>query len=86
MRVVWSDRALRSLAGIHEALAASALCAASGLSVGVIDMPSIDEALLARLCQSGKLVCLAEQNNGYILQNLAKLPPDFDALERWRVG
>ena len=35
-------------------------------------MPSIDEELLVRLCESGKLVCLAEQNNGYILQNLLR--------------
>jgi hypothetical protein len=33
-------------------------------------MPSIDEEMLIELCRSGKLLCLAEQNNGYILQNL----------------
>ena len=33
-------------------------------------MPSIDEDLLVALAESGKLMCLAEQNNGYILQNL----------------
>ena len=37
-------------------------------------MPSIDEEMLVALAESGKLVCLAEQNNGYILQNLCKLP------------
>ena len=26
-----------------------------------------------QLCESGKVVCLAEQNNGYILQNLLKV-------------
>jgi hypothetical protein len=36
-------------------------------------MASIDEDLLIDLCASGKLVCLAEQNNGFILQNLVKL-------------
>ena len=36
-------------------------------------MPSIDESLLVRLCESGKIVCLAEQNNGFILQNLLKI-------------
>jgi hypothetical protein len=36
-------------------------------------MPSIDENLLMRLCESGKIVCLAEQNNGFILQNLLKI-------------
>jgi transketolase C-terminal domain/subunit len=59
--------------GVHEALAASAECATNGLQVGVVDMPSIDEDLLMQLCQSGKTVCLAEQNNGFILQNLLKI-------------
>jgi hypothetical protein len=36
-------------------------------------MPSIDEDLLGRLCESGRLVCLAEQNNGFILQNLLRI-------------
>jgi transketolase len=58
--------------GVHEALAASAVCGGRGLSVGVVDMPSIDEELLIALIESGTLVCLAEQNNGYILQNLLK--------------
>jgi transketolase len=56
--------------GVHEALAASAACAAQGIRVGVVDMPSIDEDLLIRLYESGKVLCLAEQNNGFILQNL----------------
>ena len=59
--------------GVHEAIAAARLCATSGTSVAVIDMPSIDEDLLMEVCDSGKVVCLAEQNNGYILQNLLKL-------------
>jgi transketolase C-terminal domain/subunit len=59
--------------GVHEALAAATLCHEAGLPVGVVDMPSIDEALLLQLVDSGRLVCLAEQNNGYILQNLCKL-------------
>jgi transketolase len=58
--------------GVHEALAAAALCAEDGLHVGVVDMPSIDEDLLVELMESGKIVCLAEQNNGYIMQNLFK--------------
>jgi transketolase len=59
--------------GVHEALAAADQCGAQGLKVGVVDMPSIDEHLLLELVESGKLVCLAEQNNGYILQNLLKV-------------
>jgi transketolase N-terminal domain/subunit/transketolase C-terminal domain/subunit len=59
--------------GVHEALAAAALCASRGVSVRVVDMPSIDEEALIGLCQSRALICLAEQNNGYILQNLLKV-------------
>jgi transketolase len=59
--------------GVHEALAAAARCAEQGLAVGVVDMPSIDEDLLIRLYESGRIVCLAEQNNGYILQNLLRI-------------
>jgi transketolase C-terminal domain/subunit len=59
--------------GVHEAIAAARECAASGVQVAVVDMPSIDEDMLLQLCDSGKLVCLAEQNNGYILQNLLKI-------------
>jgi transketolase len=58
--------------GVHEALAAARLCA-DAARIAVIDMPSIDPALLLDVCASGKPVCLAEQNNGYILQNLLKL-------------
>jgi transketolase len=59
--------------GVHEALAAAALCGERGVSAGVVDMPSIDEDLLLSLIESGRVVCLAEQNNGYILQNLLKV-------------
>jgi transketolase len=59
--------------GVHEAIAASRECAAAGQEVAVVDMPSIDEDLLIQLCSSGKMVCLAEQNNGYILQNLLRI-------------
>jgi transketolase len=59
--------------GVHEALAAAAECERRGIDVGVVDMPSIDEELLVHLCASGKLICLAEQNNGYILQNLLRV-------------
>jgi transketolase C-terminal domain/subunit len=70
-----ADRAVivSSGRGVHEALAAAAQCANAGLAVGVVDMPSIDEDLLIALYESGKLLVLAEQNNGYILQNLLKV-------------
>jgi transketolase len=59
--------------GVHEALAAAAESASRGIKLGVVDMPSIDETLLIELCESGTLVCLAEQNNGYIFQSLLKI-------------
>jgi transketolase len=59
--------------GVHEALAAADECARRGISAAVVDMPSIDEGLLLELCESRRLVCLAEQNNGYIFQNLLKI-------------
>ena len=59
--------------GVHEALAAAELCAHDGVGVTVIDMPSIDESLLLELYNSGKVLLFAEQNNGYIWQNLLKV-------------
>jgi transketolase len=55
--------------GVHEALSAASLCG----GVTVVDMPSIDERLLLELYDSGKPVLIAEQNNGYIWQNLLKV-------------
>jgi transketolase N-terminal domain/subunit/transketolase C-terminal domain/subunit len=56
--------------GVHEAIAAAALCTKR---VAVVDMPSIDDALLLQLYDSGKLLLFAEQNNGYIWQNFLKV-------------
>jgi deoxyxylulose-5-phosphate synthase len=36
-------------------------------------MPSIDDDLLLRMYDSGKLLIFAEQNNGYIWQNFLKV-------------
>jgi transketolase len=58
--------------GVHEALAAAAACADQGIGVSVVDMPSVDEACLLRLCGSGKLIVFAEQNNGFLWQNAIK--------------
>ena len=59
--------------GTHEALGAAELCAKSGIGVTVVDMPSIDADLLLELYDSGKPILIAEQNNGYISQNLMKI-------------
>ena len=58
---------------VHEALAAAALCAEKGAAVRVVDMHSIDDAMLLDLYQSGMPVFIAEQNNGYIWQNFLKV-------------
>jgi transketolase len=59
---------ISSSRGVHEALAA-----AKQIAADVVDMPSIDEELLLRLYDSRKLLCFAEQNNGYIWQNFLKI-------------
>jgi transketolase C-terminal domain/subunit len=55
--------------GVHEALTAAEFCPGAG----VVDMPSIDEDLLLRLYDSGKLIVFAEQNNGYIWQSFLRV-------------
>jgi transketolase len=59
--------------GVHEALGAAELCAANGIDVSVVDMPSIDDELLLELYNSGKILLFAEQNNGYVWQNFLKV-------------
>ena len=59
--------------GVYEALAAAEACSRQGLPVGVVDMPSVDEELFLRLYDSGKVLFLAEQNNGFLWQNLLKI-------------
>jgi transketolase C-terminal domain/subunit len=58
---------------VHEALAAAQHCAEAGAGVSVIDMPSVDEDVLLKLAESGKLIVFAEQNNGFLWQNFAKV-------------
>ena len=58
---------------VHEALGAAAVCRERGVTVGVVDMPSIDDDVLMRLFQSNRLIVVAEQNDGYILENGLKV-------------
>ena len=68
------DAALIVTSGrVHEALAAAEECGRQGIGVGVIDMPSVDEEFMERLCDSEQLVVFAEQNNGYLWHNFCKL-------------
>ncbi len=59
--------------GVHEALVAAEELEESGIMIGVVDMPSIDEQLLLDLYVSEKRVVIAEQNNGYIWSECRKL-------------
>ncbi len=52
--------------GAHEALSAAALLEKNGIRAGVIDMPSFDQEMMGALVNGGKLVVLAEQNNGFL--------------------
>ncbi len=52
--------------GVYEALAAATLLEKEGIKAGVIDMPSFDPEMMTALARSGKLVILAEQNNGFL--------------------
>jgi len=69
------DRAIivSSGRGVHEALAAADRCAEKGLHVMVVDMPSIDDDLMAKLHATGLPLFFAEQNNGYLWQNFLKV-------------
>jgi transketolase C-terminal domain/subunit len=58
---------------VHESLGAAALLSASGLEVGVVDMPSIDEEWLVEACQAGRRLVFAEQNNGSIWDQCQRL-------------
>jgi transketolase len=58
---------------VHEALAAADRCRERGIGVGVVDMPSVDESLLLRLLRSNRLLVFAEQNDGYLQDQLLKV-------------
>lgn len=58
--------------GVYEALGAAKMLEEKGISVNVIDMPSIDESAITALYRSGKPVLVAEQNNGYIWSHFRK--------------
>ena len=59
--------------GVFEALSAADLLAKSGIAAGVVDMPSIDEAMILDLYDSGKRIIVAEQNNGFIWSHFQRV-------------
>ena len=72
--------------GVHETLEAARLLEAKGISIGLIDMPSVDETLMSELYESGKKIYIAEQNNGYLFDAFRKvLWQRKRSVEPWRV-
>ncbi|CAN5482485.1 hypothetical protein BH23BAC1_BH23BAC1_37870 [soil metagenome] len=59
--------------GLYESLEAAEFLSASGISVNVFDMPTIDEKTIIELYHSGKPVYIVEQNNGYLWTNIRKV-------------
>ena len=59
--------------GVYEALAAARLLEGECVSVGVVDMPSSDSEKFLTLYSSGKLLVVAEQNNGIIWSALRRV-------------
>jgi transketolase len=58
---------------VYEALDAAKKLTEEGINVNVVDMPSIDEATIVELYQSGKPVFIAEQNNGYLWHHFKRV-------------
>ena len=58
---------------VYEALDAAKRLEEEGILVNVIDMPTIDEAAIVELYQSGKPVFIAEQNNGYLWSHFRRV-------------
>ena len=58
---------------VYEALDAAKKIEAQGISINVIDMPSIDEDAIVKLYRSGKTIFIAEQNNGYLWSHFRRV-------------
>ena len=59
--------------GVYEALDAAGKLEAQGITVNVLDMPTIDDKAIVDLYRSGKPVFIAEQNNGYLWSHFRKV-------------
>ena len=58
---------------MFEALEAEKLLREKGISVGVVDMPSVDAGMIGELYASGKKILVAEQNNGFLWSHFRKV-------------
>ncbi len=59
--------------GVHECLEAASILAEKNIAVDVVDMPSIDEKMIQELMAQDRRIIVAEQNNGYIIDNIRKI-------------
>ena len=59
--------------GVHECLEASDILAEKNIAVDVIDMPSIDEKIVQEIVAGDSTIIVAEQNNGFIIDNIRKI-------------
>lgn len=59
--------------GVYEALNAAEQLEAQGITVNVLDMPTIDDQAIVDLYRSGKPVFIAEQNNGYLWSHFRRV-------------
>jgi transketolase C-terminal domain/subunit len=58
--------------GIHEAVSAAEELENQGISISVVDMPSIDKDFFLKNADLNKPVIIAEQNNGFIWEAMMK--------------
>lgn len=59
--------------GVHECLEASEILAKKNIAADVIDMSSIDKEMITDLVAGDGYIIVAEQNNGYIIDNIRKI-------------
>lgn len=59
--------------GVHECLEASEILAQKNIAADVIDMSSIDKEMITDLVAGDGNIIVAEQNNGYIIDNIRKI-------------
>jgi transketolase len=59
--------------GVHEVLAAAKIVEQKGVSASVYDMPSFDRETMLDLLDRDALTVVAEQNNGFIWQEIGRM-------------
>lgn len=59
--------------GVHEIIKTSELLEDAGISAAIYDMPSYDATTMKDLLDSNAIIVVAEQNNGYLWNELGKM-------------